>query len=226
MPSGMSDPAECRQGNGFLSASDLPDGRMRTCPRDRDGTRNRDFPPRTAAITRFRTRCVNRISPLREVGVGAAGIAQDLCRVEADWDDALTGAFRQKPYAATLSMLNVARCFASFLGGVWGSCGVSGGPLSTTSLRFSYETTRRQRHTGPTRGVAVSARRRTWQAPNGRKNARVAATVPRRTARTIVPLALVQLREYSPVTGGSARGSDLRVMSRIERATRGTPDNG
>ena len=48
----------------------------------------------------------------------------DLCRVKADRGDALTGTFRQKPCVATLSVLNVVRCFAWFLGGVWGSCGV------------------------------------------------------------------------------------------------------
>lgn len=58
--------------------------------------------------------------------------ASDLCRVKAEWGAALTGVFRQKPYAATPSMLNDARCFASFLGGVWGSCGYSGMPLSAS----------------------------------------------------------------------------------------------
>jgi hypothetical protein len=40
--------------------------------------------------------------------------------VKADQGDTLTGTFRQKPCVATLSMLNVARCFASFLNCVWG----------------------------------------------------------------------------------------------------------
>jgi hypothetical protein len=59
-----------------------------------------------------------------------------LCRVEADRGGALTTAFRQKSYATTLSMLNVARCFASYLGSVWGSCGVFG-PISLLDLKVA-----------------------------------------------------------------------------------------